>query len=128
MGNILHFTCQNCDYNTELRLGAGMLSANMSAVEGLLDKEDLCEWNNLKQNNNIAFFSWERKLACCDGCKSFVSVVSVKIKTLDGKDVVIGNKCNICNKKVRIIDLNNEIQCPICRNTKIISRVKGKWD
>ena len=128
MGNILHFTCQNCDYNTELRLGAGMLSANMSAVESLLNEEDLSEWDDLKQSDNIAFFSWERKLACCDGCKGFVSVVSVRVRTVDGEDIIIGNRCGKCNEKVRIIDLNNEIKCPVCNNAQITSRVKGKWD
>ena len=128
MGNILHFTCQECDYFTELKLGAGMLSVNMSAVESLLNEEDLCEWNNLKQNNNIAFFSWERKLACCDNCKALVSAVSVKIKTPDGRVIVIGNKCDKCNNAVRIVDLNSEIKCPVCADTKINAHVKGKWD
>lgn len=128
MGNIFHFTCRECDYNTELKLGAGMLSVNTSAVEGLLNEEDLSKWNTLKESESIDFFSWERKPANCNNCKEYISVVSVKIRTIDGRDIMLGNRCDKCNKNVDTMELNEHMICPICNKNTVTLRVKGRWD
>lgn len=128
MGEIIHLSCEKCDFKKQLRIGAGMLSIRAFVVEENLLDEDLQDWKRLQEQDKIGFFSWQYDLAYCDSCHDFQSIFDVNIKTKEDEQIRLGGRCDTCHKQLQPLPKGVAITCPRCGNTDVRKMRVGMWD
>ena len=128
MGEIIRISCEKCDFEKKIKMGAGMMSIRADVVEQNLHGKDLEQWQGILREKKVRFFSWEYEPALCDICNELQSCFVVKIDTIEGKKICLGRKCKICQNEAREILQSDDIKCPNCGQAGINSLLIGNWD
>ncbi len=127
MGEIIHLSCGKCNLKKQFNIGAGRLSIQASIVESKLTEEDLAEWKKLQEQGKIGFFSWQYNLAYCDICHDLKSVFNVNIKSKEDEIIRLGCRCDTCKRQLQLIDNEEPIMCPMCKEGQMQRMRMGMW-
>ena len=128
MGEIIRVVCDACNYEKQLKTGAGLMSINPRVVEETLKDEDLIQWKSLQEEDRVRFFSWVYEPGYCEECKEIVSCFKVDIKTVDGESLWLGGRCGKCSCKVKLNKKVTDMKCPVCGKASVAKNIVGHWD
>lgn len=126
MGEIRTYTC-SCGYHSEVFIGSGLQSCNISAIKKHFSSETLSEFLSERDLGNIESFLMENVLATCTDCMSLFTVCGFMYKTKDHTCHTFINSCPTCGRKPLIIQNPSLVPCPKCSQIMQFLPV-GDWD
>lgn len=132
MGYKIRIKCNTCKYNEEFKIGKCQKESDINNVLPLLDEDNRRIIQDIRNKNNFISFTYNRKIGYCEKCKSLRSIGIINVYTKDGQSTEFQNKCNICNRKVIIFDIENNgnirLVCSKCNKDELEIENMGTWE
>ncbi len=129
MGQRIQLSCDKCGYRKTMSVGAGLLSRRLEIITDCLSQEEADEWRRLYNENKVSDYHVEQKVYYCGKCNDLVCQLTVDAKLEDGSEVTFGDRCNICDGELEVLDLqSHHMICPVCRSGDMTWQQVGLWD
>lgn len=128
MGRVLTLLCRKCGFQRNVQVGIGLMSRNPDIIASCLEKNEADKWKNLYDGHSIQNFSAQQDVFYCDVCRELKSAFHVEAWLKDGSRVLFGRKCRTCSGEMQIMDLQEEVICPVCEEAHLDKKVTGLWD
>lgn len=130
MGIIYKAYCPECEYETRIYLGGGMLSINLKRSAAVLPKKEQEQVFNLLKEDKIKEFNIEKKITQCKVCQIIKSDTIIDITEKNGNLHRFGDMCSRCKNKMIIYNEGAEGKylCPECHKGLLMFLEEGLWD
>lgn len=128
MGQRILLSCTQCNHKKEMSVGVGLMSNNPDIIVSCLNTDEAEEWRQLYHSQKISFFQAEQKVFYCGHCNDLFCQLSVDMALVDGREITLGNKCQVCHKELLEIDTRANPMCPICHSGVLNRKQIGLWD
>ena len=128
MGQRIVLSCEKCGFQKTMSVGSGLMSNNAEVIASCLNKEEAEKWQKLNREKEISFFRARQKVFYCGHCNDLFCQLSVDAELTGGDKIILGNRCEKCNKEMQEIELQDYVVCPICKSSELSRKQIGLWD
>lgn len=130
MGTVYHTICPNCDYQTELSLGAGLSAINLHRNIRVLSEEEQEQLLAMEKKKEIKSFHIENMILECSRCNTLEDRTIITITGHDNKTHIFGNQCPKCGESCKLIKGTDafHVKCPKCGEAEMEFIEIGLWD
>ena len=126
MDSLIAFSCSNCDYVTELALGAGRAAILPEKIAPLFPEKAIKNFRSVVERRQLAYFKFEQKLGWCSACQTLQAVPTLVYRERGNIAKQVLGVCAKCGQSVRILPLEQAC-CPICQGP-LKQQSIGLWD
>ena len=125
MGEIIKMTCRDCGRSYHCKIGAGMEHGRLDSVIKVFGEETGKHIMRCVEDEKFPMFSFAFQPMCCECCNAIVSVPVLKLLKEDEEYV---GRCQECQTPMEQKKVNEQLNCPVCKNVKFDTCRMGFWD